>query len=112
MKTISARSFAALALTFLLFAVPGSAKETSRKLPPPPVEKPAAPRTDFEAGWLFFKGDPPGAAQNSCDDSAWRKVDLPHDWSIEGPFTETNKTGGAGAFLPAGVAWYRKHFSR
>ena len=66
---------------------------------------------NFDAGWKFFKGDATGAEQNQFDDSAWRKLDLPHDWSIEGPFAETNKAGGAGAFLPSGVAWYRKHFT-
>jgi beta-galactosidase len=38
-------------------------------------------------------------------------VDVPHDWSIEGPFAAKNPTGGAGGFLPAGVGWYRKHFT-
>jgi len=66
---------------------------------------------NFDAGWLFLKADAPGADQKSFDDSTWRKLDLPHDWSIEGPFAETNQTGGAGAFLPGGIGWYRKYFS-
>ena len=67
---------------------------------------------NFDSGWCFLKADATGAEQNNFDDSAWRKLGLPHDWSIEGPFAETNKTGGAGAFLPSGVGWYRKHFSQ
>jgi beta-galactosidase len=66
---------------------------------------------NFDADWQFLKADAPGAEQNQFDDSAWRKLDVPHDWSIEGPFAETNRTGGAGAFLPSGIAWYRKHFT-
>ncbi len=66
---------------------------------------------NFDAGWRFLKADATGAEQIHFDDSTWRKLDLPHDWSIEGPFAETNKTGGAGAFLPSGVGWYRKHFT-
>jgi beta-galactosidase len=66
---------------------------------------------NFDAGWRFLKADATGAEKNNFDDSAWRKLDVPHDWSIEGPFAETNKTGGAGAFLPSGVGWYRKHFT-
>ena len=66
---------------------------------------------NFDAHWLFQKSDAPGGELNDFDDAAWRKLDLPHDWSIEGPFAETNLTGGAGAFLPSGLAWYRKHFS-
>jgi beta-galactosidase len=65
----------------------------------------------FDADWRFLKADAPGAEQNQFDDSAWRRLDVPHDWSIEGPFDEANQTGTAGAFLPAGVGWYRKHFT-
>ena len=36
---------------------------------------------------------------------------MPHDWSIEGPFDQAAPTRGSGAFLPAGVGWYRKHFT-
>jgi beta-galactosidase len=66
---------------------------------------------NFDAGWRFLKADASGAEQNQFDDSAWRQLDVPHDWSIEGPFEETNKSGTAGAFLPNGVGWYRKHFT-
>src|SRR5712691_2137242 len=67
--------------------------------------------SSFDSEWRFLRGDAPGAEKPDFDDSAWRKLDLPHDWSIEGPFDEKNPTGGAGGFLPAGVGWYRKHFS-
>ena len=72
----------------------------------------AAPRTTlpFDSGWRFLKADAPGAAQAEFADSAWRSVSLPHDWGIEGPFDEKAPARGAGAFLPAGVGWYRKHF--
>jgi beta-galactosidase len=60
--------------------------------------------------WFFLKADAPGAEAGQFKDSSWRTVDVPHDWSIEGPFAETNPAGGAGAFLPSGVVWYRKHF--
>ncbi len=66
---------------------------------------------DIDTGWKFLKADAPGAEQPRFDDRAWRTVDVPHDWSIEGPFAETNRTGGAGGFLPSGIGWYRKHFS-
>lgn len=66
--------------------------------------------SSFDTNWLFFKGDSTGAEQPDFDDAAWRKLDVPHDWSIEGPFNKDNPTGGAGGFLPAGIGWYRKHF--
>ena len=65
----------------------------------------------FDPDWRFYKGDAPGAEQPAFDDTAWRTLDVPHDWSIEGPFDQNNPTGGAGAFLPAGVGWYRKRFA-
>jgi beta-galactosidase len=41
------------------------------------------------------------------DDRAWRRVDLPHDWAIEGPFITTGG-GGMGRLPSPGVGWYRK----
>lgn len=38
----------------------------------------------------------------------WRQVDVPHDWSIEGEFNRSNPAGQGGAYLPAGIGWYRK----
>jgi beta-galactosidase len=64
----------------------------------------------FDADWHFATGSILGAEQPQFDDSKWVTVNVPHDWSIAGPFAETNLTGGAGAFLPSGVGWYRKHF--
>ncbi len=65
----------------------------------------------FDSDWRFLNTDSPGAEQLQFDDNTWRQLNVPHDWSIAGPFAETNLTGGAGGFLPSGVAWYRKHFS-
>jgi beta-galactosidase len=78
----------------------------------PPISTASAREVlSFDRDWHFLKADAAGAEQNQFVDSAWRKLGLPHDWSIEGPFAETNKTGGSGAFLPSGIGWYRKHFS-
>ncbi len=65
----------------------------------------------FDTDWRFNCGDVPHAEQPQFNDNAWRRLNVPHDWSIEGPFSETNKTGGAGGFLPSGVGWYRKHLT-
>ena len=43
------------------------------------------------------------------DDSAWRRLDLPHDWGIEGPFRQEHP-GETGKLPWWGVGWYRKHF--
>jgi beta-galactosidase len=67
--------------------------------------------TSFDLDWRFLKSDVPGAEKPDFDDAGWRVLNVPHDWSIEGPFDEKNLTGGAGGFLPAGVGWYRKRFT-
>src|SRR6266567_7963936 len=67
--------------------------------------------SSFDNDWRFLKGDSRGAEKADFDDSAWRKLNVPHDWSIEGSFDEKNPTGGAGGFLPAGIGWYRKRFT-
>lgn len=66
--------------------------------------------SDFEQEWRFIREDVPDAQRPELDDSTWRTVRLPHDWSIEGPFDRNNPTGRGGAYLPAGIGWYRKSF--
>lgn len=67
-------------------------------------------RLNFDANWLFSKGDPTGAEQTEFDASGWRSLDLPHDWSIESHFDPDALTGAPGGYLPAGIGWYRKTF--
>ena len=67
-------------------------------------------RESFDFGWKFLKGDVAGAQMASFADASWRDVDLPHDWSIEGPFAQTEPSAGTGAYLPTGMGWYRKRF--
>ncbi len=66
--------------------------------------------TPFDDDWRFSTAEAAAPEQPQYDDSAWRRLDVPHDWSIEGPFSRTNLTGCAGAYLPSGTGWYRKHF--
>jgi beta-galactosidase len=58
-------------------------------------------------------GNPAGDvsyARANFDDSAWRKLDLPHDWGIEGPFQQ-ELSGDTGKLPWFGVGWYRKKFA-
>ena len=49
----------------------------------------------FDANWLFVKDSIVGAEATGFDDSKWRTVNLPHDWSIEDlPNQATGITGG------------------
>ena len=45
----------------------------------------SAPQRDipFDSDWRFFLGDVPHGEAATLDDAGWRKLDLPHDWSIE-----------------------------
>jgi beta-galactosidase len=79
------------------------------------IDENARIRKNIDFDWKFYK-DIEGkdilevAEKSEFDDSDWRKVDLPHDWSIEGPFSKDNPSGSAGGALPGGIGWYRKHF--
>lgn len=64
--------------------------------------------TLFNQNWKFFKGDPSGASETNFNDSSWRVLNLPHDWSIEDDFTVQGEAESG--FLLGGTGWYRKHF--
>jgi beta-galactosidase len=99
----------------------------------------AAGRRDqtFDAGWRFHRGDAPGAERPEFNDSSWRTLDLPHDFSVEdlppraadangegalwgttvtptrvGPFdAELSQGGRDTGWFVGGTGWYRKRFS-
>lgn len=68
----------------------------------------------FNDSWLF-QLEPEGDPQESdYDDSQWRSLTLPHDWSIEQDFdlgSGDDHTGGGQGRLPGGKGWYRKYFT-
>lgn len=64
--------------------------------------------TLFNQNWKFFKGDPVGAEKTNFNDSSWRVLNLPHDWSIEDKFTLQGEAESG--FLLGGTGWYRKQF--
>jgi beta-galactosidase len=64
----------------------------------------------FNNDWKFLKGASVNAQSENFDDSSWRSLDLPHDWSIEGLTDINNPTGNDGGYFPAGEGWYRKKF--
>ena len=70
------------------------------------------PRThvSFNEGWKFALAADDDAWQPSFDDSGWRVMNLPHDWSIEGEFSESHPASPGGGALPGGIGWYRKTF--
>ena len=56
--------------------------------------------TNFESAKIFYPRD-------------WKKVNLPHDWAVEGTFMHDNSLGNqpaANGFLPTGIGFYRKEF--
>lgn len=76
---------------------------------------------NFNLGWRFFRGEGDGFEKPDANDSQWRKLPLPHDWSIEnvpdgkspeaiGPFAKDAIGGTATGFTVGGEGWYRKHF--
>ncbi len=76
----------------------------------------------FNDNWKFIRADISGAEKPGFDDSQWRTLNLPHDYSIEdlpakegvkqiGPFSEESRGGASTGHFVGGTAWYRKHFT-
>ncbi|MDF1560086.1 MAG: beta-galactosidase GalB [Bacteroidales bacterium] len=68
-------------------------------------------RLSFNEGWKFTLAGSDDARQAGFDDSSWQAVDLPHDWSIEGEFSESHPASPGGGALPGGIGWYRRTFT-
>ena len=84
-------------LLFLLLGATVSLRGQSRKV------------IDFNGGW-WFKLDSSQQYGHGRKGEGWRKLDLPHDWSIEMPFRENSPAGSGAAYLDGGVGWYQKTF--
>ena len=65
-------------------------------------------RESCDSNWRFIAQDTEGAEKAGFDDSQWRLLDVPHDWSIEGDYAKDNPTGDKCGYLPTGIGWYRK----
>ena len=65
-------------------------------------------RSSFNFDWRFHLGDVIAAENPEFNDSDWRSLNVPHDWSIEGEFSSQNASGTG--YLPGGIGWYRKDF--
>ena len=84
----------ALAIAFAIFTTAGLSAQSDLR------------DRSFDTGWRFFRVDTPGAEDPAFDDSDWRVLDLPHDWSIEDlppledSVTEVDAVTGAWRFRP------------
>jgi beta-galactosidase len=81
-------------LTILLISLSAAAHSQSRQI------------QQLDTDWRFLQSDAPDAQSPTFDDSAWKLVTLPHDWSIAGPVEENAPSRGAGGFFPTGIGWY------
>jgi beta-galactosidase len=82
----------------MLIAINSFAQQTRQKL-------------DFDKSWRFNLGAVENGENTKLNDSKWRTLNLPHDWSIEGKFSKDNPATPEGGALPGGIGWYRKTFT-
>ncbi|WP_091174650.1 beta-galactosidase GalB [Mucilaginibacter sp. P25] len=68
-------------------------------------------KLDFDKSWRFNLGAVENGEKTTLNDSKWRVLNLPHDWSIEGKFSKDNPATPEGGALPGGIGWYRKTFT-
>lgn len=100
-------------IAIMMFAMLASCVQT---------EKNIARTRSFDLDWRFTRDSVAGAEQPGFDDSKWRELDLPHDWSIEdlpvqvegktvGPFSKDSPGAAATGHTIGGTGWYRKTFT-
>ncbi|HKJ41240.1 MAG TPA: beta galactosidase jelly roll domain-containing protein, partial [Sunxiuqinia sp.] len=75
------------------------------------AQKPARQVYSMDKNWSFHLGDAEGADKTNFNDNGWRKLNVPHDWSIELPTDENAPSEGRGGFAVTGIGWYRKTFT-
>lgn len=63
----------------------------------------------FDFGWYFYHGDRQKLPEEK-DMEEYRKVQLPHDWSLFYPFDQSAVSCGSGGYVETGIGWYRKIF--
>lgn len=79
-------------------------------------------KINIDSNWKYQYGSHKEAIAPDFDDSAWRTLDLPHDWSVEtdaataagnniGPFSKNSTEGSASGQTVGGEGWYRKTFT-
>ena len=103
-------------MAFSCLSGPAAADNSSREM------------LSLDQGWRFHLGDIPmpvlithnetynsakagkawAAAAPEYKDASWRKLDLPHDWAVEGPFEP--KENISQGYRPRGIGWYRRQF--
>ena len=60
----------------------------------------------INADWYFNLGDIKYGGSEYLDHSEWRKLELPHDWSVEA--VASPELASCTGYLPGGIGWYRK----
>ncbi|HUN34390.1 MAG TPA: glycoside hydrolase family 2 TIM barrel-domain containing protein [Trebonia sp.] len=120
MLTGAGAGLATAALSGGVLASPARAAIRGTIAGPAAGPQPGAREYDFGPDWRFAlvtaEGvtDPTGAYTSAYtpgfDDSGWRVLDVPHDWSVELAPVDASYTANGNGFLPGGLGWYRKTF--
>lgn len=63
----------------------------------------------FNDNWKFSYGEQSNAELNSYDDTNWEDVQLPHDYSLDLPYSQAGEAESG--YKLGGIGWYRKSFT-
>lgn len=71
----------------------------------------AAEYRNIDKDWLFIMSDVADASNIAADETGWRTLSLPHDWSFEQGYSITGAQRSQGGYMCGGIGWYRKHLN-
>ena len=66
--------------------------------------------TNFNNDWHFILEDNPSFSKENFDESSWKNLNVPHDWSFEKGVRKGGDQGQGGGYHDGGIGWYRKTF--
>jgi len=67
--------------------------------------------TNFNNNWNFILDDNLSFSKENIDDSSWKNLNVPHDWSFEKGVRKGGDQGQGGGYHDGGIGWYRKQFN-
>ena len=110
-KVVGLRIIGALLACGVVVGLSSCASKTAKPAPVSAGDASLRQRTLLDADWVFHRGEASSSNEvvlAGFDDSKWQRVQIPHDFGMDGTYNETNARNHG--YLSVDMGWYRKHF--